>query len=285
MRTIIEQQAGFCFGVVRAINSLEEQLQQSGKLYCLGDIVHNSMEVKRLEDKGLQTITLEEMKTLRNCKVMIRAHGEPPSTYELAKTNNITLIDATCPMVLKLQKDVLKGYQDIKKKNGQIVIFGKKGHAEVIGLCGQTENNAVVISKEEDIDKIDMTKPLHIFSQTTKNKEDYRNIISVIKSRHRTGDILVTDSICKKVSSRAEKIEEFAKSVDCVLFVSGKNSSNGLYLYNLCKRSNPNTFFITDTEDIDIEKVKQFNLVGISGATSTPMWLMKKVEQTICAAN
>lgn len=281
MTTIIEQQAGFCFGVVRAINSLEEQLKKDGTLYCIGDVVHNSMEVERLEKKGLKTISLQEFSLLHDCKVMIRAHGEPPSTYETAKRNNITLIDATCPMVLKLQKDVLTGYQDMKQKGGQIVIFGKKGHAEVVGLVGQTDNTAVVVSNEDDVDKIDMAKPLHIFSQTTKNKEDYLNIIALIKSKHKTGDILVTDSICKKVSSRAEKIEEFAKSVDCVLFVSGKHSSNGLYLYNLCKSCNEHTFFITDTQDIDMEKLKKFNTVGISGATSTPMWLMKKTEDFI----
>ena len=164
MTTIIEQQAGFCFGVVRAINSLEEQLKKDGTLYCIGDVVHNSMEVKRLEKKGLKTISLQEFSLLHDCKVMIRAHGEPPSTYEIAKRNNITLIDATCPMVLKLQKDVLTGYQDMKQKGGQIVIFGKKGHAEVVGLVGQTDNTALVVSNEDDVDKIDMAKPLHIFS-------------------------------------------------------------------------------------------------------------------------
>ncbi len=281
MQTIIEQQAGFCFGVVRAINSLEKQLQQDDNLYCIGDVVHNSMEVERLEKQGLKTISLQEFEQLHDCKVMIRAHGEPPSTYEIAKRNNIKLVDATCPMVLKLQKDVLVGYQNMKAKNGQIVIFGKKGHAEVIGLVGQTEGNAIVISNEDDIDKIDMTRPLHIFSQTTKNKEDYQNIIDIIKGKHITGEILVTDSICKKVSSRAEKIEKFAKSVDCVLFVSGKHSSNGLYLYELCKKANQNTFFITDAADIDLENIKKFEIIGISGATSTPMWLMKKIEQFV----
>ncbi len=280
MKTIIEQQAGFCFGVVRAITSLEKELTQ-GQLYCIGDIVHNSMEVDRLEKKGLKTISLRDFEQLRDCRVMIRAHGEPPSTYETAKRNNITLIDATCPMVLRLQKDVCEGYKQMKTKNGQIVIFGKLNHPEVIGLCGQTENNAIVISNKEDINKIDMRRPVHIFSQTTKNKEDYLVIIDLIRQQHLTQDIIVTDSICKKVSSRAKKIEQFAKSVDCVLFVSGKDSSNGLYLYNLCKKENKHTFFITAESDIDLEKIKDFASIGISGATSTPMWLMKRIENYI----
>ena len=281
MNVIIDKQAGFCFGVVRAIDSLENELKESNTLYCIGDVVHNSMEVKRLETLGLKTISLEEFNELKDCKVMIRAHGEPPTTYITAKKNNITLIDATCPMVLKLQKDVLQGYKDMKEKNGQVVIFGKKGHAEVIGLLGQTDNTAIVASNEEDLKNIDMTKPLHIFSQTTKNKEDYYSIIEIIKQKHQTKEIYVTDSICKKVSSRAEKIGEFAKGVDCVLFVSGKHSSNGLYLYNLCKNSNENTFFISDVEDIDINEIKKFENIGISGATSTPMWLMEKVKAFI----
>lgn len=280
MKTIIEDQAGFCFGVVRAINSLEEELKK-GELYCIGDIVHNSMEVDRLERKGLKTISLQDFEELRDCKVMIRAHGEPPSTYEIAKKNNITLIDATCPMVLRLQKDVCEGYKEMRRCGGQIVIFGKLNHPEVIGLCGQTDNTAIVISKKEDIDKIDMRKPVHIFSQTTKNKEDYLAIIDLIRKHHQTQDIIVTDSICKKVSSRAKKIEQFAKSVDCVLFVSGKDSSNGLYLYNLCKRENENTFFITNEGDIDLKVIGEFSSIGISGATSTPMWLMKRIEEYI----
>ncbi|MBP3253379.1 MAG: 4-hydroxy-3-methylbut-2-enyl diphosphate reductase [Bacteroidales bacterium] len=281
MTTIIERQAGFCFGVVRAITASERELQKSNQLYCIGDIVHNNMEVSRLEAMGLKTVTLEEFNRLHDCKVMIRAHGEPPQTYLTAKKNNISLIDATCPIVLKLQKEVLNAYGKLKKAGGQIIIFGKAGHAEVVGLEGQTENTAVVISSPSDLDKINMEKPLHIFSQTTKNKQDYENIISLIKQRHKTGEIFVTDSICKKVSLRAEKIGQFAKSMDCVLFVSGKHSSNGQYLFNLCKQHNDNTFLISAQEDIDIEKIKHFNTIGISGATSTPMWLMKKIEEYV----
>ena len=281
MRTIIEQEAGFCFGVVRAIKALETELKKEETLYCLGNVVHNEMEVERLKNMGLKTISLQDFNKLKNAKVIIRAHGEPPSTYITAKKNNIRLIDATCPMVLKLQKDVLEGYKDMQKRKGQIVIFGKKGHAEVVGLVGQTNNTAIVVSSEEDLNKIDFTRPLHIYSQTTKNEEDYRHIIELIKQRHKTKEIVITDSICKKVSLRAEKIGIFAKSVDCILFVSGKDSSNGLYLFNLCKAANKNTFFISTQEDIDLQAIKDFNTIGISGATSTPMWLMKKIEDHV----
>ena len=266
---------------MRAINALEKELKENGTLYCIGDVVHNSLEVQRLEKSGLKTISSQTFQTLHDCKVMIRAHGEPPVTYQRAKQNNITLIDATCPMVLKLQRDVSAGYAQMNKCNGQIVIFGKKGHAEVVGLVGQTDNTAIVISNKEDINLIDMERPLHIFSQTTKNKDEYLDIIKLIKSLHKTGEIFVTDSVCKKVSARAEQLVNFAKTKDCVLFVSGKHSSNGLYLYNLCKNTNNNTFFISDVNDIDLQALSRFNIIGISGATSTPMWLMKKIENYV----
>ncbi len=281
MKTIIEKEAGFCFGVVRAISCLEKQLEKQDTLYCLGNVVHNEMEVERLKKMGLITIDIQQFKKLKNAKVIIRAHGEPPSTYKIAKENNISLIDATCPMVLKLQKDVYSGYKQMQKIDGQVVIFGKKGHAEVIGLVGQTDNTAIVVSKEEDLKEVDFKRPVHIYSQTTKSEDDYRHIIELIKEKHITGEVIVTDSICKKVSLRKEKIGQFAKGVDCVLFVSGKDSSNGLYLYNLCKKSNENTFFVSKEEDIDINRISSFNVIGISGATSTPMWLMKKIEDYV----
>jgi 4-hydroxy-3-methylbut-2-enyl diphosphate reductase len=287
MNIEIEKEAGFCFGVVSAINALEKELKKEKTMYCIGDIVHNNMEVERLERMGLRTIDLSEFSHLKDTKVMIRAHGEPPSTYNIAKENNINIIDATCPIVLKLQKDVKKGYMEMKSKGGQIVIFGKKGHAEVVGLEGQTDNTAIVVSNEQDLSKIDYTRPIHIYSQTTKNKEDYQYIIEKINQKRKELKIddrvefLITDSICKKVSMRAEKIVSFAKSKDCVLFVSGKHSSNGTYLYNLCKKNNQNTFFISSEQDIDIENIRQFNNIGISGATSTPMWLMKKIKDYV----
>lgn len=281
MQITIDKQAGFCFGVVSAIDTLEKELKKNETLYCLGDIVHNNKEVERLEKLGLKTINKAEFESLKDSRVMIRAHGEPPQTYIKAKKNNIEIIDATCPMVLKLQKDVRRGYEQMKKINGQIIIFGKKGHAEVVGLVGQTENNAIVVSNEADLEQIDFSRPLHIFSQTTKNREDYQKIISLIRQKHLTKEVFVTDSICKKVSLRAKNIGDFAKSVGCVLFVSGKDSSNGNYLFNLCIKENKNTFFISDTKDIDLDKIKHFDHIGISGATSTPMWLMKKVEDYV----
>lgn len=284
MNITIEKEAGFCFGVVSAINALEKELEKEKTMYCIGDIVHNNMEVNRLESIGLKTIDIETFKNLHDVKVMIRAHGEPPATYAIAKKNNIQLIDATCPIVLKLQKDIKTTYQEIKQKDGQIVIFGKKGHAEVVGLEGQTENNAIVVSGEEDLNKIDYTKPIHIFSQTTKNKQDYEKIISLITQRHQTKQVYVTDSICKKVSHRAKGLIDFANSVDCVIFVSGKHSSNGLYLYNLCKQYQEHTYFISNKEEIDLKEIKQFENIGISGATSTPMWLMKDIEHYVYKA-
>lgn len=281
MQISIDKQAGFCFGVVSAIDTLEKELKKNSDFYCLGDIVHNNKEVERLKKLGLKTIDKQQFYALRDSRVMIRAHGEPPYTYLEAKKNNIEIIDATCPMVLKLQKDVYKGYQEMKKINGQVVIYGKKGHAEVVGLVGQTNDEAIVVSNEQDLCKIDFTKPLHIYSQTTKNRDDYQKIIALIEQKHQTKEIFVTDSICKKVSLRAKNIGTFAKSVDCILFVSGKNSSNGNYLYNLCLKENKNTFFISEKEDIDLEKIKEFEHIGISGATSTPMWLMKEVEDYV----
>ncbi|MDO5759659.1 MAG: 4-hydroxy-3-methylbut-2-enyl diphosphate reductase [Bacteroidota bacterium] len=281
MQISIDKQAGFCFGVVSAIDRLEKELKTNSDFYCLGDIVHNNKEVERLRKLGLKTIDKQEFYSLKNSRLMIRAHGEPPSTYAKAKENNIEIIDATCPMVLKLQREVYKGYQEMKKINGQVVIYGKKGHAEVVGLVGQTDEQAIVISNEQDLDKIDFTRPLHIYSQTTKNREDYQKIISLIKQKHQTQEIFVTDSICKKVSLRADNIGFFAKSVDCVLFVSGKDSSNGNYLYNLCLKENEHTFFISEIEEIDLEEIKNFEHIGISGATSTPMWLMKEVADYV----
>lgn len=281
MQISIDKQAGFCFGVVSAIDTLEKELGKHTDFYCLGDIVHNNKEVERLEKLGLKTIDKQQFNALKNSCVMIRAHGEPPSTYLTAKKNNIKIIDATCPMVLKLQKDVYKGYKEMKATGGQVVIYGKKGHAEVVGLVGQTNDEAIVVSNEQDLCQIDFSKPVHIYSQTTKNREDYQKIIALIEQKHQTKEIFVTDSICKKVSLRAKNIGTFAKSVDCVLFVSGRDSSNGNYLYNLCLKENENTMFISDIKDIDLGKIKNFGHIGISGATSTPMWLMKEVEDYV----
>lgn len=288
MEIIIEQQAGFCFGVVSAIETCERELAKNNALYCIGDIVHNSEEVERLKRLGLKIIEVGNLEKMRDCKVMIRAHGEPPATYLTAKRNNIEIIDATCPIVLKLQRDVKRGYEQMKQQNGQIVIFGKKGHAEVVGLEGQTDNTAVVVSKMEDLDKIDFLRPLHVFSQTTKSREEFEAIVEQIRQRKqqlgKESELLVTDSICKRVGSRSKTLLEFADKVEAVLFVSGKHSSNGIYLYQLCKQHKPQTYLISSKEDISIEEMTKYNTIGISGATSTPMWLMEQIRDYVLEA-
>ena len=284
MEIEIEKQAGFCFGVTSAIKMSEKCLKDFGQLYCLGELVHNSMEINRLEKLGLKIIDVNDLENLHNCRVMIRAHGEPPSTYALAKRNNIEIFDATCPIVLKLQKDVKKAYEQCAMSEGQIVIFGKKGHAEVVGLCGQSENTAIVISSQKDIDKIDFTKPIYLFSQTTKNKEEFEEITHLIKQRMlQVGNqqFFPTNSICKRMASRTKTLRDFADSVDALLFVSGRHSSNGNYLFDFCKQHKKETYFISEKEDIDIEELKKYNKIGISGATSTPMWLMEEIRDYV----
>ena len=283
----IEDSAGFCFGVVSAIDMVENELENSDRLYCLGDIVHNDEEVKRLAKLGLRIISLKDMKEIRDTKVMIRAHGEPPSTYEMARENNIEIVDATCPIVLKLQRDVEKAYIKMKEEGGQVLIYGKKGHAEVVGLVGQTNNTAIVISNLEDLNKVDYKKPISVFSQTTMSKEDYKNISDEIKQRAKEAnpetqpEINIKNSICQRVASRTDKIINFANEVDIIVFVSGKNSSNGLYLYNYCKGIKPETYFISSPEELEEGWFKGVNKVGITGATSTPMWLMEEVRDRI----
>ena len=284
MEIEIEKQAGFCFGVTSAIKMSEKCLKDFGQLYCLGELVHNSMEINRLEKLGLKIIDVKDLENLHNCRVMIRAHGEPPSTYALAKRNNIEIFDATCPIVLKLQKDVKKAYEQCAMSEGQIVIFGKQGHAEVVGLCGQTENTAIVISSQKDIDKIDFTKPIYLFSQTTKNKEEFEELVSIIGEKMKEcGNVnfFPTNSICKRMASRTKTLRDFADSVDALLFVSGRHSSNGNYLFDFCKQHKKETYFISEKEDIDIEELKKYNKIGISGATSTPMWLMEEIRDYV----
>lgn len=287
MEVVIDREAGFCFGVVSAIEACERQLRQDGGLYCIGDIVHNSKEVERLKALGLRIIDKDELNLLGGCKVMIRAHGEPPSTYELAEKRGVEIIDATCPIVLKLQRDVRQGYERMKRVGGQVVIFGKQGHAEVVGLMGQTEDKAIVVSSEEDLEMIDFNRPVHLFSQTTKNKEDFARIVDLIRERMKAADneegLLVTDSICRRVSSRSRTLLEFADKVCALLFVSGKQSSNGTYLYSLCRQHKKETYFISSKEDIDFSLLKDCDIVGISGATSTPMWLMEEIRDYVLA--
>lgn len=289
MQVDIDKESGFCFGVVSAIVLAEKNLSNNNKgLYCLGDIVHNNKEVERLNSLGLKVVNHEEFKQLKNTKVLIRAHGEPPLTYKIARKNSITLIDATCTIVLKLQERIKQGYKKMLKEGGQILIYGKAGHAEVIGLNGQTANNAIVISKFEDLYGIDFTKSIMLFSQTTMNVEDYEKIIKYVKEEcsKNNSSFTAINSICNSMSGRAKKLKAFSLNNDIIVFVSDEKSSNGKYLYGICKEFNPNTIFITTLDDLkecDFKKGDKylFNNVGVCGATSTPMWLMRAAAEKI----
>ena len=288
MNIEIDPGSGFCHGVVYAIQTAEKELE-NGSLYCLGDIVHNNVEIDRLSEIGLITINHEEFKKLSNCKVLIRAHGEPPETYSFAKQNNITIIDATCPVVLRLQKIIKKGYDSLKYKDGQIVIFGKEGHAEVNGLVGQTNNQAIVVNGINDLNKIDFNKPIYLFSQTTQSineleiiKNEIQNRINQINSNI---DFITNDTICRQVSNRESVLRKFAQKHDVILFVSGKKSSNGKVLFEVCKAENHNTYLISNVDEIDKQWFINVNSVGICGATSTPRWLMEKVQNTLKTIN
>lgn len=283
----IDQKSGFCFGVVKAISKAEEELAKGTPIYCLGDIVHNGQEVKRLADLGLITITHEEFKKLRNVKVMFRAHGEPPSTYETAKQNNIELIDASCPVVLRLQKRIktafeVKGEEKNVDPNKQIVIYGKIGHAEVIGLLGQVDENAIVIESEADLHKVDFTKDIKLFSQTTKSLDGFNKLVKTMSERMAPNAVFeYTDTICRQVANRMPNIATFAEKNDIVLFVSGKKSSNGKVLFEHSKSINPNTYFISEPNEVDELKLDLTKKIGICGATSTPSWLMEAVADRI----
>jgi 4-hydroxy-3-methylbut-2-enyl diphosphate reductase len=266
----------------------EDELKESGELYCLGDIVHNAMEVERLQKLGLKIISKEDLKNLSNCKVLIRAHGEPPETYQLALKNKIELIDASCPVVLKLQNRVKVSYDDIKKQNGQIVIYGQVGHAEVIGISGQTNNEAIVVSTPDDLEKIDFSRPIVLYSQTTKSTAGFYKMKSLIEQKIKeTGneDLLTVfdanDSICRQVSNREPQLEKFSKEHDVIIFVSGKKSSNGKALYGVCKNINERSYFIENETELDPSWINIDDKVGICGATSTPMWLMQNVKDAV----
>ena len=277
---IIDKNSGFCAGVINAIRTAEEWLEREGSLYCLGDIVHNSEEMQRLADMGLRVITHEEFRQLRHTRVLIRAHGEPPETYRIAQENDIEIIDATCKVVLHLQRTIRQHFEEDRSR--QILIFGKKGHAEVIGLLGQTDGTGTVITSIEDIDKIDTARPTMLFSQTTQNFDEYHRIIKAIKEKFAAARKKIlfnyAESICGSVVSRAEEIHNFASHYDNIIFVSGEKSSNGLYLYNICKNANPNTFFVSTLNQIDALSDLNGESIGICGATSTPMWLMKEAK-------
>ncbi|MFG6396136.1 MAG: 4-hydroxy-3-methylbut-2-enyl diphosphate reductase [Muribaculaceae bacterium] len=278
----IDSDSGFCFGVVTAIKKAEEELAETGSLYCLGDIVHNSDEVQRLSGKGLKIITHEELEQLKNVKVLLRAHGEPPSTYQMAKRNNIEIIDATCPVVLRLQQRIKKSFDVDEKQRPQIVIYGKKGHAEVNGLVGQTLGQAIVIENTDELDKVDFSRPIALYSQTTKSLTGFQEIIKEIGCRMHPGVKFESfDTICRRVSNRVEKLQRFAENHDLVLFVAGKKSSNGKVLYAHCHEVNPNTRLIANANEIDPEWIGAATSIGICGATSTPRWLMEEVKWKI----
>lgn len=277
----IDQKSGFCFGVLNAIGKAEETLKTEDALYSLGHIVHNELEVKRLQEIGLHVINHDEFFKLKNCKVLIRAHGEPPSTYEYARQNNITLIDATCPVVLKLQQRVKKASETMTEQGGQVVIFGHQGHAEVTGLVGQTDNQAVIIDNPEDYLDIDLSRPLIVFSQTTKSVVDFKKLTERIKNHAQTNRVEVHDTICRQVSNRVPHLLKFAVRFDLVVFVGGLHSSNAQVLFDVCKQRNELSYFVSSPDDLQANWFLGINSVGICGATSTPQWLMEKVAERI----
>ena len=282
----IDKGSGFCFGVVTAIESAERELKNTDTLYCLGDIVHNSLEVERLEALGLRTIEHEEFKQLRGKKVLLRAHGEPPSTYRWAEQNEITIVDATCPVVLQLQRRIHKCYEATRESRTQVVIYGKKGHAEVNGLVGQTEGTAIVIEKVEDLDRLDFRRNICLFSQTTKSLDGFREVVAEIQRQITEGVTFeYFDTICRQVANRLPNIKKFASEHDWVYFVAGKKSSNGKMLLEECRKANPNTVFISEAREIVEPLPKSVRSVGVCGATSTPKWLMEEVAIRIRELN
>lgn len=282
MRVEIDENSGFCFGVVNAIRKAEEELGK-GVLYCIGDIVHNNLEVERLRSKGLMTIEHTEFGSLKHCRVLFRAHGEPPASYLTAGTNHIEVIDASCPVVLNLQKKIRDAYERVKVVGGKIVIYGKRGHAEVIGLVGQTNGEALVIESEEDIRHIDFTQPVILFSQTTKSLDGFRTIAGVM--REKGGEkVIVHDTICRKVANRIPQLKEFAGMHDVIIFVSGEKSSNGRQLFAVCEVENPRTYFVQSAQDIRREMFVGAENIGITGATSTPRWIMEEVKLCLLKA-
>lgn len=280
MTVEIDESSGFCFGVTTAIRKAEEELRNSGRLYCLGDIVHNSDEVDRLRSIGLITITHEEMAELKGVKVLLRAHGEPPSTYELAKKNGIEIIDATCPVVLKLQQRIKSTYS--QESHPQIVIYGKIGHAEVNGLVGQTSGEAIVVEDSMQLGKIDYDKDISLYSQTTKSLEGFQSMIEAIESK-KGKDVKFEsfDTICRQVANRVDHLKDFAKKHHTVLFVAGAKSSNGKILFGHCREVNPHTYLVSNESMINPEWLQGATSIGICGATSTPRWLMEKVKERV----
>ena len=277
LKVSVDPGSGFCFGVVYAIEMAEEILNQGEELYCLGDIVHNDREVERLTAKGLKIISHEELKQLHNEKVLIRAHGEPPETYIIAVENNLTLIDASCPVVLKLQNRIRNSYREKES----ILIYGKENHAEVIGLKGQTQGEAIVFQDLDELDLDQLPRRVTLFSQTTKNKRSFYNVVRQLRAHGI--DVRAHDTICRQVSNRDEELRTFARNHDHIIFVAGRKSSNGKMLYQVCRQINPNSHFVTGPEELVTEWFKPGDSVGICGATSTPQWLMEAVKESLMA--
>ena len=284
----IDKQSGFCFGVQNAVEIAEKALLKGEKVFSLGPIVHNDKEVDRLSSLGLASIDREQFRDLKNCKVLIRAHGEPPETYDIAEKNNITIIEATCPIVKRLQSKIRETWIRTREGNGQVVIFGKPGHAEVVGLLGQINNEGILISGDEDFSKIDISKPVYLFAQTTMSVKEYSNLADILRKMLEENGIadpgknlVVNKTICGQVSNREPHLKEFAKKHDTIIFVSGRESSNGKMLYSVCKNVNPDTHFVSSHEELDKSWFIDKNSVGICGATSTPKWLIENIRDII----
>ena len=280
----IDPGSGFCNGVVRAVRTAEEYLSHEKRLYSLGAIVHNALELERLESKGLQILSLEEVRSLKGETLLIRAHGEPPATYALAEANGIRIIDCTCPVVLRLQQSVKEVYQSMKETGGQVVIFGRAGHAEVNGLVGQTEGTAIVVGSLDEIDRIDPERPVALFSQTTKDPVEYARLCKAVEAR--CAHTVCFDTICRQVASRHKSLVDFARTHDVILFVSGRESSNGKVLFDLCHGENPRTHWVEDVSQIEPAWFREGDSVGVCGATSTPKWQLEgtaaKVSSLFC---
>ena len=282
MRVIIDDNSGFCFGVVRAIGEAEEALRHHGEVYSLGDIVHNRVEVYRLEELGLRTVTHDDMSALTGRTLLIRAHGEPPTTYRRAEELGIAIIDATCPVVARLQRKVREAYELMSKEGGTVALLGKRGHAEVVGLTGQVGDDVIVVEREEDLDSIDFSRPIYFLSQTTQSIATFEHLGQEVMRRAKDSTkVIIDDTICRRVAGREALLETFAKSVDVIIFVSGRKSSNGKVLYDVCRSHNSRSYNIEEASELDIRWFEGVESVGICGATSTPRWLMEDVARGV----
>ena len=284
MEVIIDDNSGFCFGVVRAIGEAESALERVGDVYSLGDIVHNRVEVQRLEQLGLHTISHEDMPRLEGRTLLIRAHGEPPRTYRMAEELGITVIDATCPVVARLQRRLREAYDKMQEVGGSVVLLGKRGHAEVIGLTGQADDDVVVVENEADLNNVDFTRPIYFLSQTTQSIALFNQLAEEIKARAKGVTVNIDDTICRRVAGREALLADFSRSVDVVIFVSGRKSSNGRVLYEVCRGANPRSYNVEESSEIDWSWFEGAERVGICGATSTPRWLMEQVAEAIKGA-